>query len=503
MKGIILGGGVGSILVREKQGGKLEIGELLVAENSSSKMVLQVFDLEYGSQFSRQDVELMSGLRMDEGVESSFFDAGDRTYVIAKLKSLLTIKNDGEAHSSTVPSKFLPDFFSSVRGVVKEDLSFLSSTENSLFFGMVRSGSKILDVPVFLDGHKVLSHHVLVSGTTGRGKSVFLSTLLWELAKQEWCGVLVLDPHDEYIGRRTLGLKDHPLRDRIVYYSMGEDILPGGRSLKINISSLLPHHFDGVVDWSDAQSECVVSYYRRNPSGWVEDILREVPLIDVNFHESTLSVVKRRIIGVLGVSLVGDTIVSSGVFDALHGTSTISEIVSLLRSGHLVILDTSQLSGRSEILVGSCIASEVLRIAKSGDSRLVSILIEEAPRVLGSDVLQRGSNIFATIAREGRKFGVGLIAVTQLPSLIPRSILANMNTKVILGTEMKPERVALIESASQDLSEDDRAIASLDRGEAIITSNFSRLAIPVKFLLFEDHAKNDIVSKVQKKLFGV
>lgn len=86
--------------------------------------------------------------------------------------------------------------------------------------------------------------------------------------------------------------------------------------------------------------------------------------------------------------------------------------------------------------------------------------------------------------------------------MIPRSILANMNTKIILGTEMKPERTAIIESASQDLSSDDRAIASLDKGEAIITTNFSRFAIPVKFPSFEEHVLRDKSEKIQKRLFG-
>ena len=60
-----------------------------------------------------------------------------------------------------------------------------------------------------------------------------------------------------------------------------------------------------------------------------------------------------------------------------------------------------------------------------------------------------------------------------------------MNTKIILGTEMKPERQALIESAAQDLSDDDRTIASLDKGEAIITSTFVKFATPIKIPLFE------------------
>ena len=111
--------------------------------------------------------------------------------------------------------------------------------------------------------------------------------------------------------------------------------------------------------------------------------------------------------------------------------------------------------------------------------------------------------MFATIAREGRKFGVGLVAITQLPSLIPRQVLANMNTKVIFGTEMKPERVAMIDSASQDLSDDDRTIASLGRGEAIITSSFAPFAIPIKVPPFEETVGKDKVVPQQKRLFGV
>ena len=126
---------------------------------------------------------------------------------------------------------------------------------------------------------------------------------------------------------------------------------------------------------------------------------------------------------------------------------------------------------------------------------VISIVLEEAPRVLGKEVLEKGQNIFGTIAREGRKFKVGLFAITQLPSLIPREILANMNTKIILGVEMAAERQAIIESAAQDLSTDGRNIASLDKGEALVTSNFARFATPIKIPLFKEYAK---ISKGEK-----
>lgn len=110
-------------------------------------------------------------------------------------------------------------------------------------------------------------------------------------------------------------------------------------------------------------------------------------------------------------------------------------------------------------------------------------------------MLEVGDNIFGTIAREGRKFNIGLIAITQLPSIIPREILANINTKIILGNEMGPERKAIIESAAQDLSDDYQNIGSLDKGEAIITSNFTKFAIPIMIPLFEDLVKKDLETK--------
>jgi len=191
-----------------------------------------------------------------------------------------------------------------------------------------------------------------------------------------------------------------------------------------------------------------------------------------------------------------------GIFDIAAGESTIKSISDDLESSKTVIIDTSNFSGQIELLIGSVIATEVFNKYKHYkmqgllvEKPVVSIVLEEAPRVLGKEVLERGSNIFSSIAREGRKFNVGLIAITQLPSLIPREILANMNTKIILGTEMLNERQAIIESASQDLSSDSRNIAALDKGECIISSNFSKFAIPIKIPFFDEVAKKIVDAK--------
>jgi len=54
---------------------------------------------------------------------------------------------------------------------------------------------------------------------------------------------------------------------------------------------------------------------------------------------------------------------------------------------------------------------------------------------------------------------------------------------------MAPERRAIIDSAAQDLAEDDRNIASLDKGEAIISSIFTKFAVPIQIPLFEEFVK--------------
>ena len=500
IKGQVIGGEFGKIIARQKSGQELELGELLVSDAGKSSIVMQVFDLIYGSQISQQNLELISGMKLEDNADTEFFDKNLRNYMLARLKNLITI-TDGNASVS----KLMPSFFSEVREITKEDLSFLVKPQNPLFIGNLRSGSKELDVPIYLEGDKALSHHMLIAGTTGRGKSVLISNILWNLISQDYCGLLVLDPHDEYYGRTGIGMKDHPHNDKISYYTP-KNPPPGTKTLKLSIKVLKPNHFDGVVNFSDPQKQALALYYKFFGSGWIKSLLFERKMEGVSFMEQTIAVVKRRLLQLLDLEIQGENIASKGIFDEMAGINTAHDIVRELEEGKTVIIDTSSFSGAVEILVGSLITTELFNNYRYYKMQglleqkpVISIVLEEAPRVLGKEALESGPNIFSTIAREGRKFRIGLTAITQLPSLIPREILANMNTKIILGIEMKPERTAIIESASQDLSEDDRTIASLDRGEALISSNFAKFAIPVKIPHFEKVAKAEILGKRQER----
>lgn len=469
----IVGGEHAGIMVRQKAGESIELGELLVAEENGEKMILQVFDLVYGSQIETEALEWASGLQLENVSSSGFMEAELRNYVLAKIKAVVHVKNNS-AHTP----KTLPKFFSKLRRIESSDLGFLENPEQPLYAGKVRSGSRILEKEVLLDGMQVLPTHVLVASNTGKGKSNTIKVMLYNLLNHDYCGVLVLDPHNEYYA----ALKNHPKAgENLKAYSPNPE--RGAFTLKINYKSVKPWHFKGIVPFSEAQSETLWFYYKKFKENWMTEILdddRDEEMASWfekgKLKEGTLSVIQRR----LELALTNKT------FSAEGGETTAKDIVQALDEGKKVIVDTSRLASETELLIGSIVANELFDKAKGEKGKMKSIVIEEAPRVLR----EGESNVFSAIAREGRKFGVGLIAITQLASLIPREILANMNTKIILGNEMKQEREALIGSAAQDLSDDSKTIAGLDKGEAIISSVYTKLAIPVQYPKFEAFAEN-------------
>jgi len=504
IKGQVISGEYGKILIRQKSNESLELGELLVSDTKEGKIILQVYSLMYGSQISQQNLELISGLKLEEDNDLGFMDPTLRNYTLAFLKPLVKISKD-----NMNLCKNLPDFFSSVREIEAEDVKFISSPKNPLYIGNLRSGSKELNVKITLQGDEVFSHHILISGTTGRGKSVLLKNMLWNIIDQDYCGILILDPHDEYYGRTKLGLKDHKSKDKVVYYT-SKFPPAGAKTLKINLRTIKPFHFNGVVDFSDPQRQALNMYYKEFGAKWIEAIILEMKLQSATFKDDTLAVIKRQLLYLLDLEFTNNKLACKGIFDVQAGETIISDICKELESAKKVIIDTSNFPSSVELLIGSLVSSDILsryqyyKMTGELDSKpVISIVLEEAPRVLGKEILEKGPNIFSTIAREGRKFKIGLTAITQLPSLIPREILANMNTKIILGIEMKPERQAIIDSASQDLSEDDRNIASLDKGEAIITSNFTKFATPIKIPFFDKIVKEQKTESYKKDFSGL
>ena len=492
--GQIIDGNFSEIIVRQKHGKEIEIGDLFTAEINGGYAILQAFDLIYGSQMGQATREAVSGLHLEGHDGLKFFEEGLTNYNLAKLKPLVCVFGGMEKMPKSMPS-----IFASIRPLEEKDVSFMKKYDDSVKIGNLRSGSKKLTTELSVDGRKVMSHHVLIPATTGRGKSNLVKVMASSLIDKGFCSMLILDPHDEYYGRREKGLKD--VSRNVEYYSVKPPL--GGIQLLINTRNIKPSHLDDLFGFSDAQCEAMWAFYYKHENMWIERMLLalEDDVEAMNIGIGTWNVLQRKFGVILGMRKSGEKIQCFGIFSDSGGLNTVDDICRSLESGRSVIIDTSLLSSEIEVFISSMIAKEVFsrykryKIQGELDGKpVISIVLEEAVRFLNADAVQRG-NIFSVIAREGRKFSVSLLAVTQLPSLIPKEVLANINTKIILGMELGSERNAIIESAAQDLSRDDRNIASLDVGEAIVTSNFTKFAVPVSIPMFDTKPEESSMAK--------
>jgi DNA helicase HerA-like ATPase len=165
-----------------------------------------------------------------------------------------------------------------------------------------------------------------------------------------------------------------------------------------------------------------------------------------------------------------------------------------LREGKVVLVDVSGLGSTEEVLVASFLTRRLLDEWSSaylddpeGHQRLpvVCVVLEEAQRVLGASK-DRESNVFPRVAREGRKFKVGLCAVSQQPKLLDGELLSQFNTFFVLGLADEKDRTILRSSAKQDISALGPEIQTLMPGECLLVNLEAPFAVPAKVHLYDD-----------------
>ena len=510
--GQIVGGTDRSLVIREKKGVNLELGDLVTVEDGGRKYIYMVSVLEYGS-LVEDDRLLTSAGSMLEGTNPNVEipDKDLRLFRKVTLGPLIEVKTEsGETRAMTPRS--LPLFFSKARAITEEDFSFLKKPKNEIFLGRIRSGSKVLDFNYYLDGDDLLSHHALISAQTGRGKSNLVKVMLWETMKQNRFGMLVFDVHNEYFGAPGgRGLRDHPgAAGSLFYYSKSPPPGQGGR-LRINLRTLDFADLDGVIEFTEAQKQALYYFSRRFKSDWIKELMTEDDARDEEYDAKgiklvTVRAIRKKIGNMFKIECGAAPFCRDEIFDLeTMGESTINDMADHMEQGKVVLIDGSSMTDDAGLIIMSAVLREVFRRYEGyrddgtlKDMPQIGVVLEEAPRVL-SEV--SGGNIFGRIAREGRKFKIGLLAVTQIVSVIPDDILANIGTKIIMGNEMAQERRKLIESASQDLSNYEQIIAGLEKGESIISSIFSKFPVPLYTPLFEDIARGEGAQKKINQTF--
>ena len=190
-----------------------------------------------------------------------------------------------------------------------------------------------------------------------------------------------------------------------------------------------------------------------------------------------------------------DFILHPGTWEPdLNGVS-LSDLDKLLEGwlGHdrpLTILDLSGVPSASLVqLIGS-----ILRIVyealfwsrektEGGVLRPLLVVMEEAHRYLGSDADDVATDIVKRIAKEGRKYGIGAMVVSQRPSEIDETILSQCGTIFALRLSNPLDRARVKGALPDNLSGLMDLLPVLRTGEAIITGEAARLPVRCRVTL--------------------
>ena len=475
--------------------------------------VLKITDSVKGLTFFAKVSDLLHGCNFSDPKWDTrphtehFYGIGEDVFILVEAIPLGFVGEDGVFRKPrTIPAKF-----SRVEQPQAEDFAFLRQVMGEIEVGVMKTGQGVLkDVRVALHA-TVMRQHMGVFATTGMGKSNFMKVFCASCMQARKFGLLIVDPHGEYVagGRSSSGTATQGL----LHYQAGRDGLAvfTTRSDSFRKKYLLDQLY---LDYDDFRApDLLLLYEHSQPQREVVEMLESTPgsaVIDFfqntdfatfdadtytgrhpaiardlkNFSPSTLSVMQRRIKGMLN---------RNRGFLRERGSS-IPDIIKAIHENKVVLIDIPGMSEQSELFVLSIITRMIMRNHQGEDARdaeeqkQVLITIEEAQRVLGSGL--GSTRTFREAAMEGRKFGVGLCVVTQQPKNIDARVLAQLNTFVVMGLSDRGDRDIIASSAKQDLSRLDTEIQTLEPGEAVISTLGIPFPVSTRIHLFEEYIQD-------------
>lgn len=313
------------------------------------------------------------------------------------------------------------------------------------------------DCEALLDGNKFFQRHAAVVGNTGSGKSWTVASILEKLAALPGANVILFDLHGEYTNLSYV----EPVR-----------IGPGGLDFPI---WFLPFRdiYGNLLRMKEETSQIQVSalrkaFYKARES----DASEELPiffdpqelctlLIEENEKEERTGeyyktgdkaglpkTVKGDLNGKLGsvIRLLEDKqkdnrysfMMTNRPQGYLH--HFLAQVFGTERKG-IKVLDLSQVPSDmvpTVIAVTTRLLYRVQLQQAKGEALPLSIICDEAHAYIPSSEFgltasqRRLLDIFETIAKEGRKFGVSLLVVSQRPSELNRTILAQCANFIVL-----------------------------------------------------------------------
>jgi DNA helicase HerA-like ATPase len=148
---------------------------------------------------------------------------------------------------------------------------------------------------------------------------------------------------------------------------------------------------------------------------------------------------------------------------------------------HMSIIDLAGLQRRVSAYIVSKTLEDIWSRAVTGDLDFpIFVVLEEAHNFAPGGDRAASSAIIERIAAEGRKFGIFLTVITQRPNKINSNVLSQCNSQIIMRLT-NPDDMSAVRRSSEGLSEElFQDLPGLNRGEAIIVGELTKVPTMVK-----------------------
>jgi hypothetical protein len=194
----------------------------------------------------------------------------------------------------------------------------------------------------------------------------------------------------------------------------------------------------------------------------------------------------------------------------LHSASStlIEDVFKYLKQGKTVVIDLSLRDNMDASIISTILIRKLFEQNKENftsekTDKVINtvVFVEEAQNVLSDEFVKSNANPFVRVAKEGRKFGLGLVAITQRPSAISEEIRSQAENFFAFHMGNSDDIKALTKSNINY----DGVISSFIQRETIagnlyMVSSDQAFALPIRVNEFENLVENKVYkeSRFQK-----
>lgn len=438
-----------------------------------------------------------------------------------KVRILGTFTDSGSTIAFTTAVRKLPTVSYIARHLNKREIgSILNKTnEDGAEIGYLCVGETVFrdKGPILFKIGKLRNKRTMVFAQSGFGKTNLVKVLLYHMTRDTSYGKLIFDLNGEYFlrGTATYGLGDideNSIRDNVVVYTdkklpdiydkqnrfifggkvslnmhkhlaVGDILNFGAGFSEVMKSFLLYLDEDGVSNFIENIDDYVEnpSNLYRDFSDFFGDQKTKSGKEDVSARK-TIMAIRKRI----------RHLIDEGNLHS-RASNLIEDVFKYLKQGKTIIIDLSlkdnmDASIISTILIRKLFESNKEKFTSDQPDEVVNavIFVEEAQNVLSEEFVRSNANPFVRVAKEGRKFGLGLVAVTQRPSAISDEIRTQAENFFAFHMGNSDDIKALVKSnINYDGVIANFIVRETIAGNLYMVSSDQAFALPVRVTEFE------------------